>query len=207
MQTALYLCFQQMKNRMDQNKDYLTELDRAIGDADHGINMARGFQAVMEVMREDETDIGAALKKSAMQLLSKVGGASGPLYGTAFLRASAILSGKKELSPEDLAAAMKAAVEGIQMRGKANRGDKTMLDALMPAYEALALAVNNGKPLSDCLSDMCGAAEKGLAYTETIPASKGRASYLGERSIGHRDPGAASSLLLLEAIRDAVNNT
>ena len=192
-----------MNDYIVENKEYLTDLDREIGDGDHGINMARGFEEVMKVLDPAETDIGAALKKSAMVLISKVGGASGPLYGTAFLRAAGCLTGRTTLDAADFSAALDAAIGGIQMRGRAQAGEKTMLDALLPARDAFAQSVREGKDFKESFNELCTAAENGVEYTKTIPATKGRASYLRERSIGHIDPGAASALLLLRAIRDS----
>ena len=205
MASAIYQCIEQIGSKIIENKEFLTELDREIGDADHGINMARGYSEALKVLPPEEEDIGAALKKTGMTLLSKVGGASGPLYGTAYMKAAKVAAGKKSLTLEDGKAMMEELIAGIKMRGKAVQGEKTMLDALIPAYEALAAGMAAGKSPSGCLADMCRAAEDGVEYTKTIRATKGRASYLGDRSIGHQDPGATSSLYTLEAIRDFVS--
>ena len=205
MASAIYQCIEQIGSKIIENKEFLTELDREIGDADHGINMARGYSEALKVLPPEEEDIGAALKKTGMTLLSKVGGASGPLYGTAYMKAAKVAAGKKSLTLEDGKAMMEELIAGIKMRGKAVQGEKTMLDALIPAYEALAAGMAAGKSPSECLADMCRAAEDGVEYTKTIRATKGRASYLGDRSIGHQDPGATSSLYTLEAIRDFVS--
>lgn len=202
MATKIYQCLQKIGNSIVANKEFLTDLDRAIGDADHGANMARGFTEVMNNVPQDEENIGAALKKTGMTLLSKVGGASGPLYGTAYMKAAGAVQGKTELSVEDLKAMLEAAIGGIKLRGKAERGEKTMLDALEPALDALTGAIEKGEDRDTCLNQMCDAAREGVEFTKTIRATKGRASYLGDRSIGHQDPGATSSLLTLEAIRD-----
>lgn len=202
MATKIYQCLQKIGNSIVANKEFLTDLDRAIGDADHGANMARGFTEVMNNVPQDEENIGAALKKTGMTLLSKVGGASGPLYGTAYMKAAGAVQGKTELTVEDLKAMLEAAIGGIKLRGKAERGEKTMLDALEPALEALTGAIEKGEDRDTCLNQMCDAAREGVEFTKTIRATKGRASYLGDRSIGHQDPGATSSLLTLEAIRD-----
>lgn len=202
MPSRIYECISAIGNRIIENKDFLTELDREIGDADHGINMARGFTEVMKGLDPEETDIGAALKKVSMILISKVGGASGPLYGTAYMKAAKEAMGKTSLTTDDAIAMMRAAVDGIRQRGKSDVGEKTMLDALVPAFDALTEGAAQGKDAGQILDAMCQAAAQGAAYTKTIAATKGRASYLGERSIGHEDPGAASSLLTLEAIRD-----
>lgn len=202
MPSRIYECISAIGNRIIENKDFLTELDREIGDADHGINMARGFTEVMKGLDPEETDIGAALKKVSMILISKVGGASGPLYGTAYMKAAKEAMGKTSLTTDDAIAMMRAAVDGIRQRGKSDVGEKTMLDALVPAFDALTEGAAQGKDAGQILDAMCQAAAQGATYTKTIAATKGRASYLGERSIGHEDPGAASSLLTLEAIRD-----
>ncbi|MGZ3581460.1 MAG: dihydroxyacetone kinase subunit DhaL [Ktedonobacterales bacterium] len=181
-----------------EQRTYLTELDAAIGDADHGINMDRGFTAVMEKLANiGDADAAAILKTVGMTLVSTVGGAAGPLYGTAFLRAGTALAGKPDLQPEDVVAAFTAAIQGIQARGHAQRGEKTMLDALFPALDALKAALDNGQDLTDALRAAADAAEAGAKATIPMLATKGRASYLGERSIGHQDPGATSSALLL----------
>ncbi|SDO79252.1 dihydroxyacetone kinase subunit DhaL [Selenomonas ruminantium] len=185
--------------RMEAEKDFLTQLDNEIGDGDHGINLERGFKAVLEKLPEVENgDIGGLFKGVGMQLVSHVGGASGPLYGTAFMKAGNILKGKTEASAADFAAAMEAAIGGIKMRGKSEPGEKTMLDALCPAYKALSEAIDGGAELKEALEKAVAAAKEGVEYTKTIIATKGRASYLGERSIGHQDPGATSSLYMLE---------
>ena len=187
--------------RMETEKDYLTQLDNEIGDGDHGINMVRGFNAVMDKLPEWENgDIGALLKGTGMQLVSNVGGASGPLYGTAFMKAGNVLKGKSEIEAADFAVALEAAVGGVKLRGKSTEGEKTMLDALCPAHKAFTEAVAAGDELKTALQKAVAAAEAGVEYTKTIAATKGRASYLGERSIGHQDPGATSSLFILQEI-------
>ncbi len=184
-----------------EQQAYLTSLDAAIGDADHGVNMERGFSAVLEKLPGvAETDIGSVLKAVGATLVSTVGGASGPLYGTAFLRAGMALSGKQELEPGDAVAALNAAVEGIMARGKGRRGEKTMLDALGPALDTLQAQVDAGVSLHDALRAAADSAEEGMRATIPMLATKGRASYLGERSVGHQDPGATSSMLLLRAM-------
>jgi dihydroxyacetone kinase-like protein len=186
---------------MAENRVWLIELDRAIGDSDHGENMDRGFQAVLDKLAEAPPETpGAAFKLTAMTLMSKVGGAAGPLYGTAFLRASTFLGDAAEVDPAALAGALVAARDGIVARGKAESGDKTMVDAWTPAAEAAqaAAAVGTGNVL-EVLVAAAEAAEAGAMATDPLVARKGRASYLGERSAGHRDPGAASSALILRA--------
>lgn len=193
----LTLCAQAMA----EHRVELIELDRAIGDSDHGENMDRGFQAVLDKLAEAAPETpGAALKLTAMTLMSKVGGAAGPLYGTAFLRASAALGDTAEIDQATWAAALAAARDGIVARGKAEPGDKTMVDAWTPAAEAAQAAANAGS--ADILTVLVAAAEAaeaGAVATDPLVARKGRASYLGERSAGHRDPGAASSALILRA--------
>ncbi len=180
------------------NKEKLTELDAVIGDADHGINMARGFEAVRtKLTTANSADIGGVLKMIGMTLISTVGGASGPLYGTAFMRAAAAAQGKAAIDTDTAEAMLKAVIGGIKERGKAVRGEKTMLDALEPAYEAFTQGMAEGETLPQCLELATEAAAKGVEYTKTIIATKGRASYLGERSLGHQDAGATSSYLML----------
>lgn len=194
--------------KIEVEKDFLTQLDNEIGDGDHGINLARGFKSVLEKLPTfADKDIGAILKAVGMELVSTVGGASGPLYGTAFMKAGNVCKGKFELTDAEFAAALDAAIGGVKMRGKAGEGEKTMLDALCPAYKALKDGLDAGKSLTDALSDGVDAAQAGVEYTKTIIATKGRASYLKERSLGHQDPGATSSLFMLqtalEVLREA----
>jgi dihydroxyacetone kinase-like protein len=189
--------------RIRDQKQYLTELDSAIGDADHGINMDRGFQAVMGVLPTLPTgDIGALLKGVAMKLISTVGGASGPLYGTFFLRLGTVAAGRTELDISTFADALDLGITGLQERGKAVPGDKTMLDALFPARDALRAGIDGGQSPAEALAAAVAAAEGGMTATIPLVARKGRASYLGERSAGHQDPGATSSHLLLKAAAD-----
>jgi dihydroxyacetone kinase-like protein len=186
-----------------KNKEYLTELDSAIGDADHGINMERGFTAVKaELEKAPPQDISMALKTTAMTLIRTVGGASGPLYGTFFLRASNVCTDKTDLQAADLVALFEAGLEGIVQRGKAQLEDKTMVDALIPAVNAMKQSLQDGADLQQILQQGVAAAEKGMRATIPLQARKGRASYLGERSIGHQDPGATSAYLLLKTALD-----
>jgi phosphoenolpyruvate---glycerone phosphotransferase subunit DhaL len=186
---------------MEEHRRYLTKLDSEIGDGDHGTNMHRGFQAVLE--RLDGADPGSpadALKAVSMALISKVGGAAGPLYGTAFLRASTALQGKDEVSAEDAAEALEAALGGIKQRGKAEVGDKTIVDALAPASEAAKEAA--GEPdasVAGVFRAAAEAAKEGAESTVPLTARRGRASYLGPRAAGHQDPGATSTYYLLDA--------
>jgi dihydroxyacetone kinase-like protein len=192
-----------MAKVLHDNEEYLTKLDSAIGDADHGINMNRGFQAVARKLPELRgEDIGTVLQAVGMTLVSTVGGASGPLYGTAFMQAGAVLKGKSELLAADILAAFNEAYEGVLMRGKAKRGDKTMVDALSPAVNALRGSLDSGSPIAEALEIAEGAAEAGMKATIPMPARKGRASYLGERSVGHQDPGATSTYLLIKTMAE-----
>ena len=184
------------------NQGFLTQLDSDIGDGDHGANMDRGFQAVLSKLPDlADKDIGAILKAVGMTLVSTVGGASGPLYGTLFLQMGGATAGKLELSKQDWATSLKAGVDGVAMRGKASPGDKTMLDALVPA--AQALTQSTGTTLGGALDAAAQAAEQGMRGSIPLVARKGRASYLGERSAGHQDPGATSSWLLFKTAADA----
>ncbi len=191
------------------HKEQLTELDAALGDGDHGVNMDRGMSEVLlKLPGLAPRDIGAVLNGVGMTLLSKVGGASGPLYGTFFMRFSKESSGKLELSGEEFLAGLAAGVLGIQQRGSAQLGEKTMVDALAPAVGALRGALAEGGDLPAGLQAAAAAAQAGAAATVAMQATKGRASYLGPRSVGHQDPGATSAALLVstaaEAMRAAV---
>jgi dihydroxyacetone kinase-like protein len=189
----------ELDRRVAEEKDHLTDLDAAIGDADHGANLARGFAAVVAAVGDgQDQEAGALLKKVGMTLVSKVGGASGPLYGTLFLRMAGPAA-DGALDASGFAAALRAGVHGVEERGKAAPGDKTMLDALLPACDALEAAVSGGADLGEGLRAAVEAGRAGRDATTPMVARKGRASYLGERSAGHLDPGAASSVLLLEA--------
>jgi len=186
-----------------EKRQYLIDLDSAIGDADHGENMNRGFQAVLKKMPEvADKDIGSILKMVGMTLLGTVGGAGGPLYGTLFLQLGTKSASKFELTLQDWTDMLEAAINGIVARGKAELGDKTMVDALSPALEALKEASKNGKNLQEALQASAAAAEKGMLATIPLVAKKGRASYLGERSAGHQDPGATSSYYLLKVVAE-----
>lgn len=183
------------------HRDELTALDAAIGDADHGANLDRGFAAVLaRLPTVADKDIGTVLKTTGMTIVSTVGGASGPLYGTAFVRAGMALADRHEMSAEDVVLALEAALDGIVARGKAQPGEKTMVDALMPAVEALRTALADGRSLAQSLQAAAMAAEAGARATIPMLAMKGRASYLGERSIGHQDPGATSTAYILRAL-------
>jgi dihydroxyacetone kinase-like protein len=190
---------------LEQNKPYLTELDSPIGDADHGANMDRGFKKVIEKLPTfASTDIGNILKTTGMTLMSSVGGASGPLYGTFFMKSGMTVESKEELTDEDLVELLESGMQGIVQRGRAQLQDKTMIDAWTPAIEALKQALNNGADTVVALSSAVDAAEAGMKATIPLQARKGRASYLGERSIGHQDPGATSTYLILRALLQAI---
>ena len=183
-----------------ENKDLLTDLDAAIGDGDHGANMDRGMRAVLVALDDTPPVTAPALfNKVGMTLVSTVGGASGPLFGTFFLRAGASFGDTAEISLAQLAAALRAGLEGIVARGKAEAGDKTMYDALAPAVYALDSAVSESLDKADALKQALVAAENGRDATTPMLARKGRASYLGERSVGHQDPGATTVALLMAA--------
>ena len=182
-----------------EQRDYLVDLDRAIGDGDHGENMDRGFKAAVEALGQAQpASVAEVLKTVAKTLMSTVGGAAGPLYGTAFLRASKA-AGDGDLDGAGVAAVIAGALDGIQARGKATTGEKTMEDAWTPALEAARAAAESGSDPAAVLEAAATAAEAGAAATEPMRATKGRASYLGERSIGHLDPGAVSTSLILRA--------
>jgi phosphoenolpyruvate---glycerone phosphotransferase subunit DhaL len=195
-----------MAAAMEENRRYLTKLDSEIGDGDHGNNMHRGLQAALE--RLDGAELSSSvdvLKAVSMALVSKVGGAAGPLYGTAFLRASSALSDKDEVSAEDATGALEAALGGIKQRGKAEVGDKTIVDALEPAVEAAKEAATEaGGNVAGVFRAAAEAAKAGAESTVPLTARKGRASYLGARAQGHQDPGATSTYLLLEAAARAL---
>lgn len=190
---------EEMNVIIQENKDYLTQLDMPIGDSDHGINLARGFQAVSEKLPGlAEKDVGTVLKTVGMTLVSTVGGASGPLYGTAFMKAAVAVNGKQEVGLDDFLAMLSAAVAGVKLRGKSTTGEQTMLDAMVPALETMEEA--KGAPTGAVLAAGLAAAQAGVERTKDMVATKGRASYLGERSLGHQDPGATSFTLLLSVI-------
>lgn len=189
-----------------ENKEFLTQLDSAIGDADHGINMDRGMKAVLTKLDgQAPGDVGALFKTIGMTLVSTVGGAGGPLYGTLFLQLGTATAGKEWIEPTDWAAALDAAITGVQARGKAELQDKTMIDALVPARDAFATSLEEGASFPDALRRAAEAAEEGVKATIPLVARKGRASYLGERSAGHQDPGATSSWLLMRTVADTWN--
>ncbi|MBC7088042.1 MAG: dihydroxyacetone kinase subunit L [Tissierellales bacterium] len=205
MNKSIYSYIKAMADTINENKDFLTQLDAEIGDADHGTNMARGFNTVITKINENDTDVSDVLKRVGMGLVSSVGGASGPLYGTMFLKASNVAK-EADITQEVIMNMFKAALDGVKERGKATRGEKTMIDAMEPAYEAFAEVINSGGNLMQALENAVKAAEEGVEYTKTIIATKGRASYLGERSIGHQDPGATSFTLILKSVLENYKN-
>ena len=180
-----------------EKKDELTDLDAAIGDADHGLNLDRGLSAVKEQLTDQPASPADVFKQTAMTLIKTVGGASGPLYGTFFLRAGQAIGDRESLSPADVAEMFRAGLVGVIQRGQAQVGDKTMIDALSPAIETMDRAKD--KTLGQMMAEAAAAAEGGMKATIPLQARKGRASYLGERSIGHQDPGATSSFLMIRA--------
>ena len=197
----------EMAAAMEEHRRELSKLDSEIGDGDHGNNMNRGFQAALERLDgADPSSPADVLKTVSMALVSKVGGAAGPLYGTAFLRASTALQDREELSPEDAAEALEAALGGIKQRGKAEVGDKTIVDALEPAVEAAKGAASGGSA-AEVLRAAADAAEEGVESTVPLTARKGRASYLGPRAQGHKDPGATSTYYLLDAAARALEGS
>lgn len=190
-------------DKIEENKDYLTDLDSAIADGDHGINMARGFSAVKEKLKTvEDKDCGTILKTVGMTLVSTVGGAAGPLYGTAFMKAGMAVQGKEEISGEDFIKMMEEAINGVKMRGKSEAGEKTMLDSMIPAYDAFKEGLCDGA--KEAMEKALKASVDGVEYTKTIKATKGRASYIGDRSIGHQDPGATSFTYIMECINDII---
>jgi dihydroxyacetone kinase-like protein len=196
-------CLRRMVDVIHENKGYLTDLDAAIGDADHGINMDRGFQKVLEKLPGlEDKDVGTVLKTVGMTLVSSVGGAGGPLYGTAFMQAGTAVAGKHEIEAGDLLVVIDAALKGVMMRGRSKAGEKTMIDAIAPAVAAMREALENGASTQEILEQASAAAERGMKDTIPMQALKGRASYLGERSIGHQDPGATSSFLLIRTMAE-----
>jgi dihydroxyacetone kinase-like protein len=192
---------------IQEQEGFLTELDAAIGDADHGVNMRRGLTKVRERLLEagsEFADVGTLLRVVAMTLISSIGGAAGPLYGAFFLCAAKQSEGSVTILPEHLARMLRAGLEGVQQRGKAQLGDKTMLDTIAPAVEAFEAAVAAGRSLSAALRAARDAAATGMELTISLQATKGRASYLGSRSIGHQDPGATSSFLLFQSATETL---
>ena len=204
--TTIHAWMTLVAESVKDQRDYLTQLDAAIGDGDHGVNMDRGFDAVGKALaaQGDSLTPGKLLTVAGKTLVSTVGGASGPLWGTAFRRAGRALGDREELDGQDLVGALQAALDGVVELGAAQPGDKTMVDALGPAIDALSASLDAGEPLDRALAAASQAAEEGAKATVPLQARKGRASYLGERSIGHQDPGATSAALIMAALQLAV---
>lgn len=190
-----------MGAKIDEEKDFLTKLDQPIGDSDHGINMARGFAEVEKKLPTlEDKDIGTVLKNVGMTLVSTVGGSAGPLYGTAFMKAGMAAAGKSEISIAEFLQIMEVAVEGVGQRGKSTTEEKTMLDAMVPSLEAMKSEAENTQNAKQVVEAGVKAAWAGVEHTKDLIATKGRASYVGERAIGHQDPGATSYSYMLEVI-------
>ncbi|HFD7737718.1 dihydroxyacetone kinase subunit DhaL [Serratia marcescens] len=190
-----------------RERDFLTRLDTEIGDADHGLNMNRGFNKVVEKLPSvADKDIGFILKNTGMTLLSSVGGASGPLFGTFFIRAAQAVNAKQSLDLAELQQMMQEGVEGVVMRGKAEPGDKTMCDVWWPVVESLGQSAQQNLSVSEALQRAADSAERAVESTITMQARKGRASYLGERSIGHQDPGATSVMLMMKTLAEVAGS-
>lgn len=187
--------------KMEEEKEYLTALDQPIGDSDHGINMARGFGEVQKKLPGlEDKDIGTILKTTGMTLISKVGGASGPLYGSAFMKSGAAMTGKDAITIEDFITCLDTSVGAVEQLGHASAGEATMLDAMIPALSAMKESEGAGKSAAEILRAGSDAAETGAESTKDMIATKGRASYVGERGLGHRDPGASSFAIILKTI-------
>jgi len=201
--TQLIELLNKVADKINEHKDYLTQLDQPIGDSDHGINMARGFKALQDKLESlKDKDVSTILKTVGMTLVSQVGGSSGPLYGTAFMYAGNSLTGINEITINDFYKALSMAIDGVKMRGKAEIGEATMIDAMVPALNSLNESINNNFDLKTTLSNLYEAAQKGADSTIPMIATKGRASYVGERGIGHKDPGAQSFAYLMETIKE-----
>jgi dihydroxyacetone kinase-like protein len=206
--TDLIQALHDIADRIEQEKDYLSELDRAVGDGDHGVTMSIGWQAIKAKLAEfnGESNCGDISKAVGMTFLNAVGSSVGPLYATAFIRGSVILQGKTELNDEDIVQFWAAAVNGIVERGKAQPGEKTMVDAWHPAIVALESSREAGKDLAASLEDAVKAAEQGMKSTTEMLSQKGRSSRLGERSLGHQDPGATSAFMILDSFYHTVKS-
>jgi dihydroxyacetone kinase-like protein len=203
--TVIEAWLQRVAAVLDDNKEHLTDLDAAIGDADHGVNIARGFAAVVQkVLAQQGQPLGALLKNAGMTLMSSVGGASGMLYGNFFLKAASAVGDRESLDNAALLTVLEAGRDGIVQRGRAAQGDKTMIDAWTPALEALKASLASGAATTAAFEACTRAAEQGMLDTIPMQARKGRASYLGERSIGHQDPGATSSYLILRTLAETL---
>lgn len=205
MENKLVLILKKIGDVIIENKDYLTELDRVIGDGDHGTNLARGFEKVnQEIENMHDKSYAEILTKVAMVLISNVGGASGAIYGSAFLKAANFAKEKDFNDNQTIVAMWNEMILGIESRGNAKLGEKTMLDTIIPAFEAFKKSVNGGKSLKEAFAYAETKAKEGMEKTKTLVASKGRASYLGERSLNHIDPGAYSSYLIIKTVSELI---
>lgn len=202
----LLYTFEKIENKITYHKRFLTELDTAIGDGDHGINLSKGFRVAKEKIKDiGFKDWEEVFREVGMAIVSNVGGASGSLYGTAFMKASMLGKGKSEITIEDFRDILKVSIDGIKMNGKGEKGDKTMLDSLIPAYDEIKYGIENNLSELNTLKNSIEAARNGVEYTKLIAAKKGKSVYLGDRSIGYQDPGATSFLMILEVIFDTVS--
>lgn len=202
----LVYAFEKIENKITYHKRFLTELDTAIGDGDHGINLSKGFRVAKEKIKDiGFKDWEEVFREVGMAIVSNVGGASGSLYGTAFMKASMLGKGKTEITIEDFRDILKVSIDGIKMNGKGEKGDKTMLDSLIPAYDEIKYGIENNLSELNTLKNSIEAARNGVEYTKLIAAKKGKSVYLGDRSIGYQDPGATSFLMILEVIFDTVS--
>lgn len=198
--------FEKIENKITYHKRFLTDLDIAIGDGDHGINLSNGFRMAKDKVKDgDFKDWGEIFRRVGMAIVSSVGGAAGSLYGTAFMKASMLGKGKTEITIEDFRDILKVSIYGIKISGRGEKGDKTMLDALIPAYDEINYGIENNLSELNTIKNSVEAARNGVEYTKLIAAKKGRAIDLGDRSIGYQDPGATSSLMILEVIFDTVS--
>lgn len=203
--TEVIAILNKIGDKIIEEKDFLTELDRPIGDNDHGINMAKGFTEVKKKLEGlSDADMGTIFKNIGMTLVSTVGGSSGPLYGTAFMKMGMTLGAKKEMSLEDFLAALQVGVEGVGQRGRSATEEKTMLDAMVPALNAMKEACAGGQDAKAALEAGVKAAQAGVEHTKELIATKGRASYVGERGIGHQDPGATSFTFMLQTVAESL---
>ncbi len=199
--TKLIEILNQIGDKIVEQKDYLTELDRPIGDNDHGINMAKGFDKAKEKIAPlAEKDLGTILKTAGMALVSNVGGSSGPLYGTFYMKMGQALVGKMEMTFDDFLKALQDGIDGVKMRGRSTTEEKTMLDSMVPALEAMKASWAANADVKAALDAGVAAAEAGCEHTKALIATKGRASYVGERGIGHQDPGATSFLFMIQTV-------
>lgn len=199
--TEVIVILNKIGDKIIEEKDFLTELDRPIGDNDHGVNMAKGFAEVKKKLDGlADADLGTIFKNTGMTLVSTVGGSSGPLYGTAFMKMGMVLGSKKEMNLQDFLSALQVGIEGVGQRGRSTTEEKTMLDAMVPALNAMKEASENGQDARSALDAGVKAAQAGVEHTKDLIATKGRASYVGERGIGHQDPGATSFTFMLQTV-------